>query len=104
MTMMEEALASASDTKACAVGPGAQDGAAAMFRELFPAGAKAIVIEQKKNTPDYSSVFDGGRRIRTFEGRANGFTVRPGWPLRYSPMYDPDGLRTHDLQRDRLAF
>ena len=25
--------------------------------------------------------FDGGRRIRTFEGRANGFTVRPLWPL-----------------------
>ena len=23
----------------------------------------------------------GGRRIRTFEGRANGFTVRPLWPL-----------------------
>ena len=23
----------------------------------------------------------GGRRIRTFEGGANGFTVRPLWPL-----------------------
>ncbi|MBR4894179.1 MAG: iron-containing alcohol dehydrogenase, partial [Kiritimatiellae bacterium] len=48
MTMMEEALASASDTKACVVGPGAQNGAAAMFRELFPAEAKAIVIEDPR--------------------------------------------------------
>lgn len=48
MTMMEEALASASDTKACVIGPGAQNGAAAMFRELFPARAKAIVIEDPR--------------------------------------------------------
>ena len=48
MTMMEEALRSASDTKECSIGPGAADGAAAMFRKLFPAGTKAVVIEDPR--------------------------------------------------------
>ena len=48
MTMMDEALRSASDTKECSIGPGAADGAAAMFRKLFPAGTKAVVIEDPR--------------------------------------------------------
>ena len=48
MSMMEEALASATDTKACVVGPGAADGAAAMFRELFPTAGKALVVEDPR--------------------------------------------------------
>ena len=48
MTMMEEALARATDTKACEVGPGAADGAAAMFRDLFPAAGKALVVEDPR--------------------------------------------------------
>ena len=46
--MMADALANATDTKACVVGPGAADGAAAMFRELFPSDAKAILIEDPR--------------------------------------------------------
>ena len=46
--MMAGALANATDTKACVVGPGAADGAAAMFRELFPSDAKAILIEDPR--------------------------------------------------------
>ena len=45
--MMVKALANATDTKACVVAPGAADGAAAMFRELFPSAAKAIIIEDQ---------------------------------------------------------
>ena len=48
MTMMAEALANATDTKACVVGPGAADGAAAMFRKLFPSAAQAIIIEDPR--------------------------------------------------------
>ena len=48
MSMMEEALASATDTKACVVGPGAADGAAAMFRALFPSAGKAVVVEDPR--------------------------------------------------------
>lgn len=48
MTMMEEALACASDTKECSIGPGAADAAAPMFRKLFPAGTKAIVVEDPR--------------------------------------------------------
>ena len=29
----------------------------------------------------YTRKYGGGRRIRTFESAANGFTVRPLWPL-----------------------
>ncbi len=46
--MMADALANAVDTKACVVGPGAADGAAAMFRELFPSDAKAILVEDPR--------------------------------------------------------
>ena len=46
--MMADALANAADTKACVVGPGTADGAAAMFRELFPSAAKAIIIEDPR--------------------------------------------------------
>jgi len=46
--MMADALVHATDTKACVVGPGAADGAAAMFRELFPSDAKAILIEDPR--------------------------------------------------------
>ena len=46
--MMAEALASATDTKACVIGPGAADGAAQMFRELFPHDAKAILVEDPR--------------------------------------------------------
>lgn len=48
MTMMAEALANATDTKACVVGPGAADGAAAMFRKLFPSAVQAIIIEDPR--------------------------------------------------------
>ena len=46
--MMVKALANATDTKACVVAPGAADGAAAMFRELFPSAAKAVIIEDPR--------------------------------------------------------
>lgn len=48
MSMMEDALASATDTKECVVGPGAADGAADMFGRLFPSAQKAIVIEDPR--------------------------------------------------------
>ena len=47
-SMMADALASATDTKACVVGPGAADGAAAMFRTLFPSDTKAILVEDPR--------------------------------------------------------
>ena len=46
--MMEEALAVATDTKECVIGPGAADGAAAMFRKLFPLASKAIIVEDPR--------------------------------------------------------
>ena len=46
--MMADALANAADTKACEVGPGAADGAAAMFRKLFPPDAKAVLVEDPR--------------------------------------------------------
>lgn len=49
MTLVEEALASATDTKACDIGPGASASAAKMLRELFP-GAKAAVVVDDVNT------------------------------------------------------
>ena len=48
MGMMEEALAVATDTKECVIGPGAADCAAAMFRKLFPSASKAIVVEDPR--------------------------------------------------------
>lgn len=46
--MMNEALASATDTKACNIGPGAADGAADMFRQLFSSHEKAVIIEDPR--------------------------------------------------------
>jgi len=46
--MMEEALASATDTKVCVVGPGSADGSAAMFRDLFPTAGKVLVVEDPR--------------------------------------------------------
>ena len=48
MSMMEEALASATDTKVCVVGPGSADGSAAMFRDLFPTAGKVLVVEDPR--------------------------------------------------------
>lgn len=45
---MEEALAVATDTKECVVGPGAADGAAAMFRKLFPSAGSAVIVEDPR--------------------------------------------------------
>lgn len=48
----------------------------------------------------YTRKFGGGRRIRTFEGAANGFTVRPLWPLgnpSWSLNGAGDGTRTRNL-------
>ncbi|MBQ3288434.1 MAG: sn-glycerol-1-phosphate dehydrogenase [Kiritimatiellae bacterium] len=48
MSMIEEALKSATDTKACVIGPGAAEAAADMFRGLFQGAGKAIVIEDPR--------------------------------------------------------
>lgn len=45
MTLIEEALKSTNDTKACEIGPGAVEAAAPMFRNLFPGSGKAVVID-----------------------------------------------------------
>ena len=43
-----EALAGATDTKECVVGPDAADGAAEMFRRLFPSEGRAVVVEDPR--------------------------------------------------------
>ena len=48
MTMIEEALARATDTKACVIRAGATDDAAKMFRALFPEAGKAVVVEDPR--------------------------------------------------------
>ena len=48
MTLIEEALTTTTDTKACVIGPGATDAAAKMFGELFPEARKAIVIDDPR--------------------------------------------------------
>jgi len=48
MTLIEEALTTTTDTKACVIGPGAADAAAKMFGELFPDARKAIVIDDPR--------------------------------------------------------
>ncbi len=48
MAKIDEALASATDTKACVIGPGAADAAAAMFKELFPGARRAVVVEDPR--------------------------------------------------------
>ena len=81
MSMMEEALASATDTKACVVGPGAADGAAAMFRTLFPSAEKAVVVED----PRTKAVAGDGVAARLFRpDRASGLDA-PTLRRRSSP-------------------
>ncbi len=48
MTMIEEALAQATDTKACVIGPGAVESVAGMFKELFPEARRAIVVDDPR--------------------------------------------------------
>ena len=48
MTLVEEALRHATDTKSCVIGPGAVEESAKMFRELFPEARKAIVVEDPR--------------------------------------------------------
>ena len=48
MTLIEEALTTTTDTKACVIGPGATDAAAKMFGELFPVAKKAVVIDDPR--------------------------------------------------------
>ena len=48
MTLIDEALKTTTDTKACVIGPGAADAAANMFKELFPGARRAIVIEDPR--------------------------------------------------------
>ncbi len=47
-TMIEEALAKASDTKACEIGPGAVEAAAQMFHGLFEGQGRAIVVDDPR--------------------------------------------------------
>jgi glycerol-1-phosphate dehydrogenase [NAD(P)+] len=47
-TMIEEALAKASDTKACEIGPGAVEAAAQMFQGLFGGQGRAIVVDDPR--------------------------------------------------------
>ena len=44
MTLIEEALRKATDTKACVIGASATESAARMFRDLFPDARKALVV------------------------------------------------------------
>ncbi len=48
MALIEEALRSTTDTKACEIGPGAVGAAAKMFRGLFPEAARAVVVEDPR--------------------------------------------------------
>ena len=43
--MIDEALATASDTKACVIGPGAVESSAKIFRELFPEAGCALIVD-----------------------------------------------------------
>ena len=45
MTLVEEALKSTTDTKACEIGPGAIAAAGKMFHDIFPEAKKAIVVD-----------------------------------------------------------
>ena len=46
--VIEEALEKATDTKACVIGAGATEGAAKMFREMFPGAKRAIVVSDPR--------------------------------------------------------
>ena len=48
MTLIEEALKSTTDTKACVIGPGAAESVAGMFRAIFPGASKAVVIDDPR--------------------------------------------------------
>ena len=41
-----------------------------------------LALARRCSTPEPLPHFGRGRRIRTFESSANGFTVRPLWPTR----------------------
>jgi glycerol-1-phosphate dehydrogenase [NAD(P)+] len=45
MSLIDEALKHTTDTKACIIAAGAIEGAAEMFRKLFPGSVKALIIE-----------------------------------------------------------
>lgn len=57
MTLIEEALAKATDTKACVIGPGAVEDSSKMFGELFPEARRVVVVDD----PRTRSV--AGRRV-----------------------------------------
>ena len=48
MNEIESALRKATDTKACVIGSGATESAAAMFREIFPESRRAIVVSDPR--------------------------------------------------------
>jgi len=45
MSMIDEILKETSDTKACRLGPGVTEQVAELFKELFPAAKKALVVD-----------------------------------------------------------
>jgi len=45
MSMIDEILRETPDTKACRLGPGVTEQAAALFKELFPAAKRALVVD-----------------------------------------------------------
>ena len=59
-------------------------------------------VNNKNTLPKNLKINGGGNRIRTCEGVANGFTVRPLWPARASlhivrKIGADDGTRTRNL-------
>ena len=81
MTMIEEALARATDTKACVIGPGAVEATARMFCDLFPGVRKAIVVEDPR-----TRAVVGGRAAELL--RAAGIDVA-------EHVINPDGSDFH---------
>ena len=81
MTLIEEALAKASDTKACVIGPEAVEASAKMFGELFPESRKVVVVDD----PRTRSV--AGRRVCSLL-RETGRTVE-------EYVINPDGSDFH---------
>ena len=86
MTMIEEALARATDTKACVIGPGAVEATARMFCDLFPGVRKAIVVEDPR-----TRAVAGGRAAELL--RAAGIDVAEVEPIpAESPLWYLDNL------------
>ena len=53
-----------------------------------PGSPRLAVIESRLSSFAHLPLEGGGQEwIRTTEGRASGFTVRPVWPLRYLPVH-----------------